>query len=270
MGEPAPHQVLNILTRGITEFQELNKLGMTPAPACSKCMGCEDCTFWRKCLSKEEQEVVSRVEATMKVDNISGIISCVYPWKPCVTRMRSNRQQAQKIQESVERHMILSSTHQDFVKEVCKSIADGKVHEVDEDEIARWHGPVHYVTIFGVFKAGSVSTKTRVVQFRLAKPTLPTLFKPMQVARPKCVGRSSGLPIVLAECRGGPDARFTESVPGHPYFSHGPTFKALFVLRTAWGPVDHLRIHQGQFWRRGRWPDSRSGQKENSWTRVRN
>ena len=72
--------------------------------------------FRRKKLSREEQEVVSRVEETMKVDNITGIINCVYPWKPCVRRMRSNRQQALKIQESMEWHMVSAGTHLEFVR----------------------------------------------------------------------------------------------------------------------------------------------------------
>ena len=96
----------------------------------------------------------------MKVDSVTGTISCVYPWKPCVGRMRCNRLQAQKIQESVERHMLTAGTHQDFVEEVQKSIDDGRVRELSSDEIDRWHGPVHYVTVFAVLKASSVSTKT--------------------------------------------------------------------------------------------------------------
>ena len=48
-------------------------------------------------------------------------------------------------------------------QKVQKSIDEGKVRLIDEEEMDRWHGPVHYVTIFGVIKASSVSTKTRVV-----------------------------------------------------------------------------------------------------------
>ena len=162
-GEPTSHHAFHVSMVRATEFQELNELGTTPAPACSKCAGCADCLFRRKKLSKEEQEVVARVEATMKVDDITRVISCVYPWKPCVSRMKSNRQQAQKIQESMERHMVAAGTHVDFVKEMNKSIEEGKVREIGEEEMIRWHGPTHYVTVFGVIKTSSVSTKTRIV-----------------------------------------------------------------------------------------------------------
>ena len=145
------------------EFHELAELGTTPKPACEKCSGCAECTFRRKKLSREDQEVVSRIEASLQVDEVTGIMSGKYPWKPCVGRMRSNRGQAEKIQASIERHMLSVGTHKDFVEEVQKSIEDGRVRRLTDDEMTRWHGPVHYVTVFAVVKLESLSTKTRVV-----------------------------------------------------------------------------------------------------------
>ena len=117
----------------------------------------------RKQLSHEDQEVVNRIEASLQVDDVMGVMTSTYPWKPCASRMKSNRRQAEKIQESIERHMVRAGTHLGFVKEVEKSITEGRVRIIEEDEMERWHGPVHYVTIFAVIKMGSVSTRTRVV-----------------------------------------------------------------------------------------------------------
>ena len=69
------------------DFQELNELGTAPPPVCLKCRGCRDCTFRRRRLTQEEQDVVTRVEAEMKVDSVSGVITASYPWKNCVKRM---------------------------------------------------------------------------------------------------------------------------------------------------------------------------------------
>ena len=162
---PVDSRVFHVVTSHgpAAEFHELAELGTTPKPACERCSGCTECTFRRKKLSLEDQAVVSRVEASLQVDEVSGIMSGVYPWKPCVSRMRSNLRQAEKVQASIERHMVIAGTHADFVEEVKKSIVDGRVRKISEDEIARWHGPVHYVTIFAVVKMESVSTKTRVV-----------------------------------------------------------------------------------------------------------
>ena len=162
---PTQFNVFNVVTSlgRAAEFHELSELGTTPAPICERCVGCADCTFRRKKLSREDQAVVSRMEASLKVDKITGIMSGVYPWKPCVARMRSNVGQAMKIQTSIEKHMLKTGTHGDFVAEVVKSIQDGRVRAITGDEIERWHGPVNYVTIFAVIKPGSLSTKTRVV-----------------------------------------------------------------------------------------------------------
>ena len=54
-------------------------------------------------------------------------------------------------------------THGGYVQEMLKSIKEGKVRRLTDDEMASWHGPVHYITTFAVVKPESVSTKTRVV-----------------------------------------------------------------------------------------------------------
>ena len=145
------------------EFQELNELGTSPPPVCLKCQGCRDCTFRRKRLSPEDQDVVMRVEREMNVDSVTGRITAAYPWKNCVKRMVDNRRQAQRVQESMERHMLEAGTHGDYVKEMEKSLAEGKVRRLSRQEMADWHGPQHYITTFAVVKPESLSTKTRVV-----------------------------------------------------------------------------------------------------------
>ena len=99
----------------------------------------------------------------MKVDDISGIITAKYPWKPCVRRMVDNRRQAVRVQSTMEEHMCKVGTHTAYVEEMLKSVKEGKVRRLTPEEIADWHGPVHYITTFAVVKPESVSTKTRVV-----------------------------------------------------------------------------------------------------------
>ena len=149
--------------QGPHDFQELNELGTTPPPVCLKCRGCRECTFRRRRLTPEEQDVVARVESEMKVDSVSGVITAAYPWKNCVRRMIDNRRQAQRVQEQMERHMIEVQTHAGYVEEMQKSIKEGKVRRLTQQEMDDWHGPRHYITTFAVIKPESVSTKTRVV-----------------------------------------------------------------------------------------------------------
>ena len=145
------------------EFSELQELGSSPPPVCLKCKGCRDCTFRRKRLSPEEQEVVMRVEREMRVDSITGQITAAYPWKNCVRRMVDNRRQAQRVQERMEAHMLEAGTLPGYIAEMEKSLKEGKVRRLTQTEMTDWHGPIHYITTFAVVKPESVSTKTRVV-----------------------------------------------------------------------------------------------------------
>ena len=162
---PSLYNVFHIasaLTPG-AEFSELNELGTSPAPVCGRCAGCEDCTFRRKRLSPDDQAVVARMEASMEVDGITGVISGRYPWKPCVDRMCDNSRQAVAVQSSIEKHMLKTGTFSDYVEEMQKAIDEGKVRELSESEMSVWHGPVHYISTFAVVKPGSLSTRTRIV-----------------------------------------------------------------------------------------------------------
>ena len=78
---PDGSQVFHVVTSHgrAAEFHELAELGTTPKPACERCAGCADCTFRRKRLSREDQEVVSRIEASLQVDELTGVMSGAYP-----------------------------------------------------------------------------------------------------------------------------------------------------------------------------------------------
>ena len=160
-GQAAEFSTFHIQTA--IDFQERDELGTKPTPVCMKCRGCRDCTFRHRRLTPAEQEVVAKVERGMEVDSVAGIITATYPWKKCAERLLDNRQQAQRIQESMERHMVALGTHAGFVEEMLKSVVDGKVRKLEDDEMMAWHGPVNYITTFAVVKPESISTRTRVM-----------------------------------------------------------------------------------------------------------
>ena len=186
------------LGQGI-KFSELNELGTTPAPACTKCIGCPDCTFRRQRLSSEDQSAVARVEAAMRIDSITGTIHGEYSWKPCVDRMTNNARQDMKVQESIEKHMDHAGTLDDFIVEMDKAIDKGKVRELTDSEMSIWHGPVHYVTVFPIIKPDSMSTKTRIVSNSAMHNANSRLsLNWLHVGRTQCSRRVADLSSVLA------------------------------------------------------------------------
>ena len=162
---PQHCQVLQVASvfRPSLEFPELDELGTAPPPVCQQCAGCKDCTFRRKRLTLEEQQVVSRIESDMKVDLTSRKIYGKYPWKDCAQRMRSNESQVRKIQSAMERHMIRAGTHTSYIEEMEKFVTEGKVRRLSQGEMDAWHGPVHFIVTFAVIKPDSLSTRVRVV-----------------------------------------------------------------------------------------------------------
>ena len=144
-------------------FMEAEELGTTPAAACSSCKGCKECGLRRRVLTSHEAEVVDRIEKEMERDPETGIISASYPWKPCATRMRNNRNQVEKIQKRIETSMCKDSTFQAYKAEMEKAFQSGAVRELTREETEEWSGPVHFLTLFPVHKEASVSTKLRIV-----------------------------------------------------------------------------------------------------------
>ena len=145
------------------EFTKLNELGSTPAPVCTQCAGCDNCTFRQKRLSPADQEVVARIEAEMKIYLVTGIITGRYPWKACVNRMVDNSCQALKVQASIEKHMVKAGTHSHYMAEMKKALDESKVCELSESEMSMWHGPTHYISMFAVVKPDSILIRTRIV-----------------------------------------------------------------------------------------------------------
>ena len=191
--------------------------------------------------------MVSRVEREMKVDSLTGQVTAAYPWRNCVRRMVENRRQAQRVQENMERHMLDVGTFAGYVAEMNKSIAEGKVRYLTSQEMADWHGPVHYITTFAVVKPESVSTKTRVVSnsaMRNARSKLS--LNQCIVARPKCLERPPRLSHILAGSPGSPHDRSPEGLSVHLHGPNGITPASLPVSRAPHRRVEGSGLSPGQ------------------------
>ena len=147
----------------LLKFHETEELGTAPDPVCSACSGCKDCTNRRRKLSEEEQQVLRRLEEGLSVDPDSGRVEATYPWKPCVRLMADNYHQVRKVQAQIEHGMRKKGTLDGFRAELLRSAEDGTVRRISDEEIAAWHGPVNYISLFAIVKPASASHKIRVV-----------------------------------------------------------------------------------------------------------
>ena len=176
--------------------------------------------------------MVNRIEAEMEIDKLTGIVSARYPWKPCVSRMVDNRWQAEKIQRSMEHHMLQAGTHKDFVQEVLKAEKEGKVRKLSDKEMDSWHGPTNYITVFAVVKPGSTSTKTRVVAnsaMRNARSGLSV--NDCMWGGPNALCELLSCLIFLESNRSGSYGRPVQSLPINSHIGDRTPFEAICISR---------------------------------------
>ena len=149
------------LGRAVENFLGVEELEADILPLCQACRGCQDCRFRREGCTSEEKEVLELVEEEMTLKD--GKLTASYPWKPCVMKMRNNRQQVLKIQEKIEARNLSNGSQGEYIKEMEKATAEGTVKELSREEMDNYLGPVNYNNHFEVLKESSISTALRIV-----------------------------------------------------------------------------------------------------------
>ena len=114
-------------------------------------------------LTRRQREVVSRVEASMKLDTEEQRIHVSYPLKPTAYQQRDNYGQAALVQSNIERRLVRDNLLEEYKKEMSKAIDAKSVVKLTTEELEAWTGPVHYLTHFPVIKPESVTTKVPIV-----------------------------------------------------------------------------------------------------------
>ena len=148
-------------TKATASKLELGELGVQTPPLCKACKGCRECRFRREKYLEEERQVLDREEQEMVLENRQ--LTASYPWLQCAERMRSIRQQVEKIQQSIKARLIKKGLHPAYIKEFEKEVAEGTVVEISRDEIDNYMGLVNYNSHFEVINENSSSTRLRIV-----------------------------------------------------------------------------------------------------------
>ena len=88
-------------------FFEAEELGAAPQPHCEACSkklkSCRDCTYRGQMLTRDQREVVRKVEATMRLDKEEARIHVRYPFKQEAYLQTDNSKQAKAMQSNIEK-----------------------------------------------------------------------------------------------------------------------------------------------------------------------
>ena len=148
---------VSAFTRATDSILELGELGLHTPPLCKTCKGCGECRFGRENCSEEERMMLDWAEQEMVLEN--GQLKASYLWLLCAEKMRSNRQQVEKSQQSLEARLIKKGLHPAYIKEFEKAVAEGMVVEVSREEIDNYKEPINYNNHFKVINENSSSTR---------------------------------------------------------------------------------------------------------------
>ena len=103
-------------------FFEAEDLGAVPQPHCEACTkklkSCSDCSYRGQMLSRDQREVVKRVEATITLDQEEQRIHVKYPLKPSAYFQTDNSSQARAMQTNIEKRLHRDGLMEDYAKEM--------------------------------------------------------------------------------------------------------------------------------------------------------
>ena len=163
---PVGVKILHTSTK-FPSFFEAEEMGAAPQPHCEACSkklkSCKECTYRGQMLTRDQREVVRKVEATMRLDKEEARIHVQYPLKPEAYLQTDNSRQAKAMQGNIERRLLRDQLMEDYQKEMQKAVQAGSVVKMSKQELESWDGPVHYLCHFPVLKPESVTTKVRIV-----------------------------------------------------------------------------------------------------------
>ena len=163
---PPQAVLINHVSRRLPTFLEAEDLACPPHPACAEhrasLKNCRECHWRGARVSLREKAALEYMEDSLHRRQ-DGKLEISYPFNDSAFLQRDNRVQARMVQERVEDTVRRKGVEDEYREEMDKAINAGSLREISAEEQARWNGPVHYVTHFGVINLDSKSTKVRVV-----------------------------------------------------------------------------------------------------------
>ena len=144
------------------EFLAAEDLGCEAPRRCSRCRGCQDCSFRGLRVSEREEAELELIKQGVRFDHERKEFQVEFPWLQDPALLDDNFFQAKKIAGAWERKYQERGLTE-VANQTFQGMVDmGMVRRIPKEELNAWSGPVHYVAVQGV-ESGSVSTPLRLV-----------------------------------------------------------------------------------------------------------
>ena len=154
--------VNRISIRPIYEYFEKDDMGIEPPRRCGNCRNCKDCSFFGNMLSQKEQFETRVIESKITYDASSLQFRVNYPFTQDPMTLPNNRTQVLKIAEREEKRLLQNGYLDSFNQEFHKMQKLGAIEEICGQELSRWQGAKHYVSLHPVINTNSTTTPFRL------------------------------------------------------------------------------------------------------------
>lgn len=145
----------------LDNFIDTENLGISCSPSCGGCK-CGQCALGSKQFTIKEEKELNMMEANLQHKGDHWETS--YPWIKDPNTLENNLNAAKAILRSTEKRLqqnpVLRKMYEDQIQDLLLRKVAVKV---DDDEIARYTGPIHYLSHHEVIKEESKSTPCRIV-----------------------------------------------------------------------------------------------------------
>ena len=155
--------VNKVSVRPVYEYLECDDMGVEPPRRCGKCRKCKDCAFMGRMLSQLAQYESQVMESKIVYDAVAKVFRVKYPFTQDPQCLPENRGQVIKIAQREENRLLRTGLLDSFNQEFDKMLQHGALEEIFEDELSRWAGPKHYVSLQHVINEDSATTPLRIV-----------------------------------------------------------------------------------------------------------
>ena len=159
----APKLVNRVMREPIFTFSECEEMGVNQPRRCGTCESCTRCSVDKQIHTRKENAELLLIEANIELDESSKQVKFKYPLMRDPSVLGDNRGQVMSMAAALERKLKKSGQLEDFNLEMEGFVHRDVFRELSEEEMRKWLGAINYISIHGVPKPSSATTKLRVV-----------------------------------------------------------------------------------------------------------